>query len=286
MRNAVLLLVVGLGAGLAFALWAPSGRPPQPAASLETPAAADAVPRDDAGTAARIGELEAALKSEITRRESLEQRLTDLGAQIETLRDRPRGAGADGPPARDAARDAVADGGVPAFARGGPWRRDGQGGQVEALVAAGFAPDRAAWIDRRTSELRMQALQAQYDAQRQGKPFDPVQAQRGDATLRTELGDADYERYLSATGRPTSVGVQGVLASSPAERAGLRQGDEVVAYDGKRVFDLRDLNSLTFEGTAGESVAVTVRREGQTVHLTMPRGPIGIVGGGPIFRGR
>jgi S1-C subfamily serine protease len=75
-----------------------------------------------------------------------------------------------------------------------------------------------------------------------------------------------------------------VLASSPGERAGLKPGDEVVAYDGKRVFDLRDLNSLTFEGTAGESVTVSVRRDGQTVHLTMPRGPLGIVGGG--FRGR
>ena len=53
------------------------------------------------------------------------------------------------------------------------------------------------------------------------------------------------------------------------------------------MFDLRDLNARTFEGTAGESVAVTVRRDGQTVHLTLPRGPIGITGGGPPgFRGR
>ena len=130
----------------------------------------------------------------------------------------------------------------------------------------------------------MQALQAQYDAQRQGKPFDPGQAFNSDGTLRAELGDNDYERYLAAMGRPTSVGVQTVLASSPGERAGLKPGDEVVAYDGKRVFDLRDLNALTFEGTAGESVTVSVRRDGQTMHLTLPRGPLGIVGGG--FRGR
>ena len=78
-----------------------------------------------------------------------------------------------------------------------------------------------------------------------------------------------------------------VVNNSPAAKAGLKAGDEVVAYDGKRVFDLRDLNARTFEGTAGESVAVTVRRDGQTVHLTLPRGPIGITGGGPPgFRGR
>jgi hypothetical protein len=32
-------------------------------------------------------------------------------------------------------------------------------------------------------------------------------------------------------------------------------------------------------------VTVSVRRDGQTVQLTMPRGPIGITGGGG-FRGR
>ena len=131
----------------------------------------------------------------------------------------------------------------------------------------------------------MQALQAQYDAQRQGKPFDPGQT-FGDSALRSDLGDADYERYLKAMGRPTSVAIQNVLASSPAERSGLKSGDEVLSYDGKRVFDLRDLNALTFEGTAGEPVTLSVRREGQTVQLTMPRGPLGVIGGGPGFRGR
>jgi S1-C subfamily serine protease len=80
------------------------------------------------------------------------------------------------------------------------------------------------------------------------------------------------------------VGVRDVLASSPAESSGLLPGDEIVAYDGKRVFDMRELNSLTLQGTAGESVVVDVRRGDQNVQLVMPRGPIGIFGGG--FRGR
>jgi len=75
-----------------------------------------------------------------------------------------------------------------------------------------------------------------------------------------------------------------VLASSPAERSGLKPGDEIVAYAGKRVFDLRELNNLTFQGTPGESVVVEVRRDGQSVQLVLPRGPLGITGGG--FRGR
>ena len=127
----------------------------------------------------------------------------------------------------------------------------------------------------------MQALQAQYDAQRGGRPVDPG---AGEQSLRTELGEADYERYLQAYGRPTAIPVRDVLASSPAERSGLQPGDEILAYAGKRVFDMRELNALTLEGTPGESVIVEVRREGQSVQLVMPRGPLGITGGG--FRGR
>ena len=146
---------------------------------------------------------------------------------------------------------------------------------VERLTAAGFAPDRAEWIERRQEELRMEALQEQYDARREGRP---PNAAFEDSSLRAELGDADYERYLSAMGRPTSVGVGDVLASSPAERAGLLPGDEIVAYNGQRVFDTGELNALTLEGTAGESVVIDVRRDGQNVQLVMPRGPIGIFG--------
>lgn len=284
MVKALLLIAAGLGVGLAVAAWMQS-ETGLPAATRVAPAASGSSASDNSGGAARLKALEAALNAEVEQRAALEARVTELSDELATLHMRPAAASAGAPPERNANPQPGAEPGAPPFARGGPFRRDAQGSQVDALVAAGFAPDRAAWIDHRTSELRMQALQAQYDAQRQGKPFDPGQGFNGDgSTLRSELGDNDYERYLKAVGRPTSVGIQGVLASSPGELAGLKPGDEVVAYDGKRVFDLRDLNTLTFEGTAGESVTVSVRRDGQTVHLTLPRGPIGIVGGG--FRGR
>jgi hypothetical protein len=283
MVKALLLVAAGLGVGLAVAVWMQSGNGPSPVGRAAPPASGNA-PIDSGAGAARFAQLEAALNAEIEQRTALEARVTSLTDELAALRAQPTVPNSALPTQRNGNPQAGTDGGPPPFARGGPFRREAQGSQVDALVAAGFAPDRAAWIDHRTSELRMQALQAQYDAQRQGKPFDPGQAFNGDGTLRSELGDNDYERYLKAMGRPTSVGVQSVLASSPGERAGLKPGDEVVAYDGKRVFDLRDLNTLTFEGTAGESVTVSVRRDGQTVHLTMPRGPLGIVGGG--FRGR
>jgi len=283
MVKALVLVAAGLGVGLAVMAWVQSGNGSPTVAADPLLANGGSAMRDAAGSNARLAGLETALRAEVEQRTSLEARVAELSDELEALNTRSA-AGGTAPRPRDSNPQPATDAGPPPFARGGPFRRGGQGSQVEALTAAGFPPDRAAWIERRTSELRMQALQAQYDAQRQGKPFDPGQAFNGDGTLRAELGDSDYERYLQAMGRPTSVGIQSVLASSPGERAGLKPGDEVVAYNGQRVFDLRDLNSLTFEGTAGESVTVSVRRDGQTVNLTLPRGPLGIVGGG--FRGR
>ena len=40
--------------------------------------------------------------------------------------------------------------------------------RLERLMDAGFSADRAMWINQRTAELRMEALQAQYDAARDG----------------------------------------------------------------------------------------------------------------------
>jgi membrane-associated protease RseP (regulator of RpoE activity) len=278
MIKGLLLVLAGLGAGFVIAWWLPSGAPPlsgTDAPASRGTASLGVVP--PAGDASRLAALETALNAEIAERARLEGQVQELAA---TLADLNSNGAALAPAAAGPTPDAPDR---PRFTRNGPLRDSLQGGQIERLLAAGFAPDRAEWIDRRTSELRMQQLQAQYDATREGRAFEPTQ-QMGDRTLRSELGDSDYERYLQALERPTSVAVESVLASSPGERSGLKPGDEVVAYDGKRVFDMRELNALTLEGNAGESVAVEVRRDGQNIQLVMPRGPIGIFGGG--FRGR
>jgi membrane-associated protease RseP (regulator of RpoE activity) len=286
MLKTLLLVLAGSAAGLGVAFWLQSTAP----SSLDdqgASAAAVARPGVDGGaSAARLAALEDAFAAEVAQRAALEERVAELAAQLEALGERSA-APARGPGelAAGGPDPAVVE---PARARfrgnGGASREDAERRAVEQFIAAGFAPDRAEWINRRTQELRMASLQAQYDATREGRPFEPGAALAGDRTLRTELGDADYERYLTALDRPTSVGVRDVLASSPAETSGLRAGDQIVAYDGQRVFDMRELNTLTLEGTPGESVVVGVLRDGQNVQLVMPRGPIGILGGG--FRGR
>ena len=285
----VLGILAGLTAGFAVAYWIGSGQAEQPDAFDSSPSTGDldAVAATSAGLPARIEQLQSALDSEIEQRAALEQHVAELGAALEALRggdartaSNGRGA-AEAPTARDDSAPG-ADGPQGRFGRGG-FRGPETGEQrIVRLVEAGFAPDRAAWIDRRTSELTMQSIQAQYQ-RRRGETVEPAQLQGGDQTLRQELGEADYERYLTALGRPTKVGVFNVIASSPAEQAGLRSGDAILSYGGTRVFDMRELNDLTIEGAPGQPVVLEVERDGQSVQIVLPRGPIGI-GGGPFNR--
>jgi hypothetical protein len=289
MLKTVLLVIAGLVAAVTLVLWlqpvdpSPVGRElPTDAGVASATSAAPANVGDDGAAAARVAALERAFAAEVEQRVALEERVADLAEQLAALGERaertagPRGFPPGGP---DPAVIAEAR---ERFARDpGARNEEAERRFTERLIAEGFAPDRADWLIRRTEELRMEALQAQYDAQRGGRPVAPG---AGEQRLRTELGETDYERYLRAYGRPTTVPVRDVLASSPAERSGLKVGDEIVAYAGKRVFDMGELNQLTFEGTPGESVVVEVRRDGRNVQFVLPRGPIGITGGG--FRGR
>ena len=98
-------------------------------------------------------------------------------------------------------------------------------------------------------------------------------------SLRAELGDAEYERYLDASGRSTNVAVSSVIESSPAQSAGLQPGDEIVRYDGERVFSMTDLTRQTMVGEPGETVVIDIMRNGNIMQVVMPRGPVGITGG-------
>ena len=146
----------------------------------------------------------------------------------------------------------------------------------DRLVDAGFSLIEADRIMRRESEIRMAAIQARYDAQRSGEAFDGRNLM---GSLREELGDPQYERYLEASGRPTSVTLSTIYEGSPALTAGFLPGDQITHYDGRRVFGMNEISELTLTGNAGEMVAVDILRGGVPMQLTVPRGPLGVVGG-------
>lgn len=151
--------------------------------------------------------------------------------------------------------------------------------RLDRLVAAGFPVARAEWIVQRESELQMERLQARYEAMRGNE-------ERGffgrgysrDSQLRGELGEADYERYLTASGRSTAVNVSSVIPRSPAQVAGLLPGDQIVRYDGERVFSMMDIAGRIMESEADGNVVVDIVRDGAPMQLVIPRGPLGVTG--------
>jgi hypothetical protein len=159
-------------------------------------------------------------------------------------------------------------------------RRNSLEGRMDRLVEAGFLPSQASMIVRRESELQMQSLQARYEAERSGDPVDYWRSRSASSeTLRQELGDADYERYLTANDRSITISVSSVIDSWPGQAAGLQPGDEIVRYDGERVFSMTDLTRQTMAGTAGQNIVVDIMRDGNPMQIVMPRGPVGITGG-------
>jgi C-terminal processing protease CtpA/Prc len=151
---------------------------------------------------------------------------------------------------------------------------------MQALIDAGFLPSQASMIVQRESELQMEAIRARYEAERSGDPTDFFRSRNATSqVLREELGDADYERYLVANGRSTSITVSSVIESSPAQSAGLQPGDEIVRYDGERVFDLNDISRQAAQGEPGQNIVVDIMRNGAPMQMVLPRGPIGITPG-------
>lgn len=164
--------------------------------------------------------------------------------------------------------------------------RNMQERRLNTLIEGGFSDGEARRIMQMESAVQFQALQAEHEAQRAGEDIDQRSLiDNPQALLRRELGDSDYERYLEAQGQPTTVQITQVLDRSPGSLAGLQPGDEIVSYNGDRVFGVSDLRTLTLQGTAGEDVVIEIERDGVRMQLNVPRGPVGITGTSANIRG-
>lgn len=163
----------------------------------------------------------------------------------------------------------------------GRLRQDG-GVSEAALMAAGFTEVEAAYYRRRNDEASMAQLYLRDQAEREGwmrtpRYFEALQQIRSDLeSIRDEMDDDAYARYLYALGRPNQVTVQRVLSGSAAEIAGLRPGDVLIGYEGERVFAASDVRRATRAGDAGDTVTLEVLRDGQRIQAYLPRGPLGI----------
>ena len=269
MKITASVLGIVLVAGFAVAAYRMNDRASAPVPVLDSVDYFDT----SAATEDRIRALEVAVAQERNARQLLEEELRVIYAEIEELADVR-----DAEQARDESTAAETQAERLAFEANRRTRPDrSPEGRRTALVKQGFAPDRAEWIIQREAQLQVQAMQARFDARRSGEPFDPFDiGLNPDQSLRAEIGDIEYEQYLTANGRPTAVQVGSVIESSPGQLAGLQSGDQITGYDGQRVFSTMELTQQTMQGEPGESVVVDIVRDGAPMQIVLPRGPIGV----------
>jgi len=253
----------------------------------ELPAAPPVVgaPGADSSLDERLQELEQALAEEREARIALEDTLAMLFEELDRLEGTDERAAARLQAAPENERQARA-----AERRGqrneADWVRSYEERRIAALVEGGFSDEEARRVLQLESEASFKAMQLVWEAQRNGESInvmDPMSNPQ--SIMRAEMGDDAYARYLEAQGQPTAIRITQVLGGSPANSAGLRAGDELISYNGERVFNVMELRNGTMQGQPGEDVVVEIERDGVRMQLTLPRGPIGITGSGANIRG-
>ncbi len=282
-RNRIIfpvLFALGIAAGAAFMYLRDNGagEQGQPTAALQPARAIDTArhPMADAFSIARVPDSE--------RIQALEQRVRALGERVDELeRSREADELEDDDPAGSIILDSQSAADTPVSSRSPAMT-------IQNLVKAGIDQEMAADIVRRSNEIDMKLLELRDRATRDGfygtdRYVGEVQALRDqNPALREEIGDDYYDSYLYNTGQQNRVRVVSVMMGSPAELAGMEDGDVILNYDNRRMFSWSELQNATAMGERGEYVNVTVLRNGQLHNLWIPRGPLGVRLGSVRFK--
>ncbi|MBA3711829.1 MAG: PDZ domain-containing protein [Pyrinomonadaceae bacterium] len=87
-----------------------------------------------------------------------------------------------------------------------------------------------------------------------------------------EIGNENLSRYGLQRGA-RGVGVAKVIKDSPAERAGLKENDVILRFDGEAVTSIRKLNRLIGEAAPEQTARLTISRGGaeQELSVTLSR---------------
>ena len=274
---AALLVAIGLGTLVSTGLERTQEQPAAPIGSDELEA--------DTSLDERLQDLEQALAEEREARLALEDTLAMLFEELDRLEGTDERAAARLQAAAENERQARA---VERRERRNEadWMRSYQERRVAMLVEGGFSDEEARRALEQESEASFKAMQLAWEAQRNGEAIDVMDVMSSpQSILRAEMGDDAYARFLEAQGQPTAIRITQVLGGSPGNSAGLQPGDELISYNGERVFDVLELRNGTMQGQPGEDVVIEIERDGVRMQLTLPRGPIGITGSGANIRG-
>ncbi len=252
----------------------------QPSATESAPARPARIEPDrESSIERKISQLEARIAEQSAVTNILQARLGELSARIGALSGGASGELNGGEPgAGDVATVAPA---APA-----PPAREtidySKSAMQRALEAAGLDEDVAEAIKLRGDQLAMTEMYLRDQATREDWLDTPrfhqemaeLEAQR--TSIRDELGDDAFDRYLFALGRTNRVIVNDVMFDSVAENVGLETGDLIISYGEHRIFEPNELVAKTSEGTVGDGVTVEVMRNGKRFEIEVPRGPLGL----------
>jgi serine protease Do len=97
-------------------------------------------------------------------------------------------------------------------------------------------------------------------------------------TLTPELAEA-----MKLKGQPTGALVGEVAPKTPSEKAGMKTGDVIIAVNGKKISDARELRLMIGSMAPGSKAKIQVNREGQTktFDVELAEMPPGTTGEGP-----
>jgi hypothetical protein len=123
-------------------------------------------------------------------------------------------------------------------------------------VVAEATREIVSWLADRTDPLTVNLGDTGPEAGRGGEPND-------DAPRRAALGTVPDFAYPGP-----GVRVEDLVPGSAAEAAGLRAGDVLVAFDGKPIDGLRGYSEALKAHAPGDTVVVTVERDGERLELT------------------
>ncbi|MDT8384769.1 MAG: PDZ domain-containing protein [Gammaproteobacteria bacterium] len=152
----------------------------------------------------------------------------------------------------------------------------------QALIDAGMAATEAEQLKTHFEQLELEKLYLRDQAIREGwsgakryrEEYQKLEAKS--ANIKQTLGENAYDAYLFAAGQANRIAVQSVLSGSAASLAGMQSGDQVIRYNGERIYNGQDLRNATTQGDSSESVSIEILRDKQVMQFYVPRGPLGI----------
>jgi C-terminal processing protease CtpA/Prc len=150
------------------------------------------------------------------------------------------------------------------------------------MIASGVNPDMADDILRRISQqdyrrLELQNLIRHADpATRREYRNELRELNKNKLSLRSEIGEDSYDRYLFVSGRNNRVKVRSVMTGSPAESSGLLADDVILSYNDQKILSWPDIRAATMQAEIGSYINIEILRDGTVMNMTIPGGTLGV----------